>query len=104
MTTKKDLDRVVKAYVKNKPESTMDPSVYSKDRKMGLVNCFKEQTDTRILRQCSEYPYEHTIISIVHGDAKLWIPDEDKYHSITVEPPSPEAKFPRIFQRRRFSP
>ena len=120
-TTKSDLNRRVRNYIKANPLSSLDPGVYTDERKMGMVNCIKGDTeiypkdpaydknsekkrqflpDTRILKLELEplinetnklKALKQTIISIVDEDAEIWELDEDEYQSIQAEPPSPRS-------------
>ena len=120
-TTKSDLNRRVRNYIKANPSSSLDAGVYDERRKMGMVNCIKGDTeiypkdpaydknskkkrqflpDTRILKpELQKFITEtnklkalkQTIISIVDEDAEIWELDEDEYQSIQAEPPSPKS-------------
>tara|TARA_R110002153_G_scaffold187768_1_gene340737 strand:+ start:75 stop:2519 length:2445 start_codon:yes stop_codon:yes gene_type:complete len=111
-TTKSVLKKRVSAYKKANPDSTIDDGVYSRERKMGLVDCIKGDTmvypkdpayngdgtkpiylpDTRILTRmgvpgCSA----RNIISMVYENDTEWVLDEDEYQSTEAEPPSPKS-------------
>ena len=113
------LKKRVSAYKKANPDSTIDDGVYSRERKMGLVDCIKGDTmvypkdpayparepgrglgpiylpDTRILKRISHQTgigcSATNIISIVDENDTEWVLDEDEYQSTEAEPPSPKS-------------
>ena len=99
-TTKLELNRRVKYFKKKYPTSSLDPNVYTAERKMGLINCKKGKIkpdykdDTRILNWIDNdepYKFENTIISIVDDNAKIWEFDDDEHQSTEAQPPSPKS-------------